>query len=160
MQASRVVVVDKEPEYISNAQSWLENTRRSHPDFRDYNLVFVAGDMSHPGLVEATDTLEGNSFQLAYCHDVLYNMYSSPVALRVSVNTMARVVKPGGWVIAIEPKMGVEHVLEPSEVLRGFSIPVPQDECKDISQYFEAAGLIKFDLENAPECSYCYQKKS
>ena len=70
-----------------------------------------------------------------------------------------QIVKPGGWVIAIEPKMGVEHEQKPCDLFGGrLSIPVPLGECKDISQYFEAAGLVKFNLGGAPECSYCYQK--
>jgi SAM-dependent methyltransferase len=159
LEAAKVVVVDKEPEYIQNAQIWLETTREQHPYFRNYNLVFVVGDMTHKGLAETTDALEENGFDLSYCHNVLYNMYPSPTALQDSVSIMASVVKPGGWVIAIEPKMGVEHEQKPCDLFGGrLSIPVPLGECKDIGQYFEVAGLVKFNLDGAPECSYCYQK--
>jgi hypothetical protein len=54
--------------------------------------------------------------------------------MQTAVNSMARVVKPGGWVIACE-----DEGLEP---------------------YFEAAGLEKTEeLKQAPEYAYCYRKR-
>ncbi len=159
LEAVEVIVVDKEAEYINNAHLWLENTRKQYPYFRNYDLVFVVGDMTHKGLTETTNALKKNSFDLSYCHNVLYNMYTSPIALQAAISTMANVIKPGGWVIAIESKMGVEYEEKPCGLFDdGPSIPVPLGETKDISQYFQAAGLVEFSLKGAPEFSYCYQK--
>ena len=86
-------------------------------------------------------------------------MYKSSQALQDSIDTMARAVKPGGWVIAVEPKMGVEFENKPCDLFNGeLSMPVPMNKCKDISKYFEAAGLVRSKLDDAPECSYCYRK--
>jgi len=125
LKATRIVVIDKNPEYILNAQRWRER----HPDFKDYPLEFVVGDMT-----DEIDALDESTFDLSYCKDVLYSMYSSPQELQESINTMARVVKPGGWVIAREPV--------------------------DIRHVFEAAGLARVCLDNAPDWSYCYKKPS
>lgn len=138
LEATKVVVIDKEREHIRNARLWLKNTRQQHSYFEDYPLEFEKGDMTDENLVENIDALDEDSFGLSYCHSVLYNMYPSPNALRVSVDIMARVVKPGGWVIAIESQLSKY-----------------KDE---ISKYFKSAGLVRFNLDGAPKCSYCYQK--
>ena len=159
LEAARVVVVDRQPKNIENAQSWLETAREEHPYFRDYDLLFVVGDMTNTRLPETTDALEENGFDLSYCRAVLCNMYASPTALKSAIDTMASVVKPGGWVIAMEPRMGVEHEQKPCDLFGGkISVPVPLGQCRDIGRYFEAAGLVSVDLDGAPGCSYCYQK--
>lgn len=129
MEATSAVVVDKEAEYIRDAQSWFHKTQAQYPEyFGAYDLEFVVSDMR-----EDTDELAVNRFDLAYCSGVLYYMRSDAEALRASVNTMARVVKPGGWVIA--------------------------NEDKGLERQFEEAGLEKADcLDDAPEYAYCYRK--
>jgi hypothetical protein len=60
-------------------------------------------------------------------------MRSDAGKLQAAVDTMARVVKPGGWVIA--------------------------NEDKGLDRRFEEAGLAKAEgLGNAPEYAYCYRK--
>jgi hypothetical protein len=129
LEATSAMVVDKEAEYIRNVQSWFQKTRAQYPElFGAYNLEFVVGDMTGE-----TDELTINCFNLAYCSGVLYFMRSDASKLRAAVNTMARVVKPGGWVIA--------------------------NEDKGLDNWFETAGLEKARcLSNAPEHTYCYRK--
>jgi len=129
LQATYAVVVDKEAEYISNAQSWYEETRAQCPDlFAAWNVQFVVSDMTRE-----TDDLPVDRFDLAYCSGVLYFMRSDMSKLQASVNTMARVVRPGGWVIA--------------------------NEDEGLDSQFEAAGLAQAErLDNAPEYAYCYRK--
>jgi SAM-dependent methyltransferase len=156
LEATRVVVIDKNPEYIRNAQKWLESTRGSHHYFKSYNLEFIVGDMT-----DRNDALGESAFDLSYCANVLYNMYNDPEDLRASINVMARVVKPNGWVIAVEPKMGVEFKQAPCEMLGGkISMPVPISEPADVSHHFEAIGLVRVKLDNAPDWSYCYKKQA
>jgi len=129
LEATSAVVVDKEAEYIRNAQSWFQKTQAQYPElFGAYDLKFVVSDMTRE-----TDELTVNCYDLAYCSGVLYFMRSDAGKLQAAVNTMARIVKPGGWVI------------------------VNEDEGLD--RQFEEAGLEKAKgLDNAPEYAYCYRK--
>ena len=84
-------------------------------------------------MTRATDALTVNGFDLAYCSGVLYFMRSDAGKLQAAINTMARVVKPGGWVIA--------------------------NEDEGLDRHFEEAGLEKAEyLDDAPEYAYCYRK--
>jgi SAM-dependent methyltransferase len=126
---THAVVVDKEAEYIENARRWYQATRAQYPElFSDYDLRFVVSDMTR-----ARDELGSDRFDLAYCSGVLYSLRSDAGALLAAVSTMARVVRPGGWIIANE------------------------DKCLD--RHFAVAGLAKArGLDNAPAYAYCYQK--
>jgi SAM-dependent methyltransferase len=129
LEASSALVVDKEAEYIRNAESWFRETQTQHPELLGaYHLSFVVSDMT-----TETDELAINCFDLAYCSGVLYFMRSDAGRLQAAVNTMARVIKPGGWVIAMEDR--------------------------GLDRQFEEAGLEKAeDLDHAPEYAYCYRK--
>lgn len=133
LKAKRVVVVDREQEYIRNAKEWLETTRAKHPYFKEYEPEFIVGDMTKD---ELKDELHECDFDLSYCQDVLYNMKDNLEGLQSAIYEMARVAKPGGWVIAVEPK-------------------IPED----ISESFENAGLVRDNrLQDAPGGTYCYRK--
>lgn len=153
LEASGVVVIDKNPEYIKNAQEWLKTTRLKNLYFKDYSLEFIVGDMTKN---ELQAKLPGNNFDLSFCQNVLYNMYDDSEEIQNAVNEMARVVKPGGWIIAIEPKVGVEFKNVPfwGEI----SVPMPVSNPVDISSLFAVAGLIRVNIDNAPNWSYCYKK--
>lgn len=129
LDATSAMVVDKEPEHIRNAQTWFRKTRAQYPKlFGTYHVAFAVSDMTRE-----RDELGRNRFDLAYCSGVLFYLTSDAAKLQAAVNTMARVVKPGGWVIAAE------------------------DEGLD--RYFGVAGLEVADvLDNAPDYAYCYQK--
>ncbi len=129
LDATSAVIVDKEAEYIRDAQRWFRKTRAQYPKLFDaYDVEFAVSDMT-----KESDDLGLNRFDLAYCSGVLYYMRSDDRELEASVNTMARVVKPGGWIIASE------------------------DEGLD--EYLKGAGLEKAKgLNNAPEYAYCYRK--
>jgi SAM-dependent methyltransferase len=129
LEATSAVVVDKEAEYIRNAQSWFQKTRAQYPELlAAYDLKFVVSDMA-----KETGELSVNCFDLAYCSGVLYCMRSDTGQLQAAVNTMARVVKPGGWVIA--------------------------NEDEGLDRQFKEAGLEKAGcLDNAPVYAYCYRK--
>jgi len=129
LEATSAVVVDKEAEYIRNAQSWFLKTQAQYPELLGaYDLKFVVSDMTRE-----TDELPISCFDLVYCSGVLYFMRSDVDQLQAAVNTMARVVKPGGWVIASEDE-GLE-------------------------MRFEEAGLEKTEsFDNVPEYVYCFKK--
>jgi SAM-dependent methyltransferase len=129
LEATNAVVVDKEAEYIRNAQSWFRKTQAQYPELIGaYDLRFVVSDMTR-----ATNELPVNRFDLAFCSGVLYYMRSEIGQLQAAVSTMARVVKPGGWVIA--------------------------NEDRGLDRRFEEAGLERVQsLSDAPEYAYCYRK--
>jgi SAM-dependent methyltransferase len=129
LEATSAVVVDKEAEYIRNAQSWFRKTQAQYPELIGaYDLRFVVSDMTR-----ATNELPINRFDLAYCSGVLYYMRSDIGQLQAAVNTMARVVKPGGWVIA--------------------------NEDEGLDRRFEQARLEEVEsLGNAPAYAYFYRK--
>jgi hypothetical protein len=84
-------------------------------------------------MTREADELPIDCFDLAYCSGVLYFLRSDVGKLQAAVNTMARVVKPGGWVIA--------------------------NEDKGLEGRFNEAGLEKVQsLANIPEYTYCYRK--
>jgi len=129
LEATSAVVVDKEAEYVRNAQSWFQKTQAQYPELLDaYELKFVASDMTRQ-----TDELAVNGFDFAYCSGVLYYMRSDAGKLQAAVNTLARVIRPGGWVIA--------------------------NEDEGLDRQFKVAGLDKAEcLDDAPEYAYCYRK--
>ena len=129
LEATSAMVVDKEAEYIHNAQSWFQNTRAQYPELLGaYDLKFVVSDITREA-----DELPINCFDLAYCSGVLYYMRSDIGQLQAAVNTMARVVKPGGLVVA--------------------------NEDEGLDKRFKEAGLEKAGcLDNAPAYAYCYRK--
>jgi SAM-dependent methyltransferase len=129
LEASSAVVVDKEAKFIRNARCWFQKTQARYPELLGAcDVEFVVSDMTGE-----TAELGANCFDLAYCSGVLYFMRSDADELQAAIDTMARVVKPGGWVIASED-VGLEW-------------------------HFEAAGLEKAEgLDDAPEYAYCYRK--
>ena len=129
LEASSAVVVDKEAKFIRNARSWFQKTQAQYPQlFGAYDLGFVVGDMAGE-----TAELGVDRFDLAYCSGVLYFMRSDAGRLQAAIDTMARAVRPGGWVIACEDE-GLER-------------------------HFEEVGLEKAEgLDDAPEYAYCYRK--
>jgi len=135
LNATSVTVIDKNPEYIRNAREWLRITRERNAYFNDCNLEFIVGDMTG-----GIDALDDSDFDLSYCKHVLYNMQHTWEELQSSIYEMARVVRPGGWVIAEE------------------TISDKNGGLVDIGRLFEMAGLCEERLENAPEDAYCYKK--
>jgi SAM-dependent methyltransferase len=129
LEATHAMVVDREAAYIRNARSWYQETRALHPQlFGAYDLQFVVSDMTGPAV-----ELPSDAFDLAFCSGVLYFMQSDQRQLQAAVNTMARVVRPGGWVIA--------------------------NEDPGLGGWFDGAGLVQAQcLEGAPEYAYCYRK--
>lgn len=155
LEATRVVVVDKDPEHICYAQKWLETYRTKHPYFKEYNLEFVVGDMT--GRI---DGLNEGDFELSYCKDVLYIIYEQKglEEIQNAIKEMTRAVKPGGWVIAVELKIGAKFEDAPIDLFGGKSLPRQVSDPIDISRHFEVAGLVRVSVDGAPKWSYCYRK--
>ena len=106
----------------------------------------------------------GDYYDLAYCNEVLYSVFEeSEQKLQVAVDKMISVVRPGGWVVAVETKIGAE-IQEVEIPLPGgpsgqqIVRHIPVSDPIDISPLFESARLVKVSLDDAPEWSYCYRK--
>ena len=127
----------------------LEWWRSQVPDFlkRHDFPEFMEGDVTRP-----TD-LPDDHFGLAYCRYVLYHICGELDELgtkdvQAAIREMARVVKPGGWVVAIEPT-------QPS---------LTDNRLLDFKPFFQNAGLecvaAVYDavLIPQPEETYIYRK--
>jgi SAM-dependent methyltransferase len=158
LNVSQIVVIEKNSEYIRNAKEWLKSTRSIHSFFEAYNIIFVEGDMRD----DAIAVRYADEFELAFCHNVLYFMQDNFDEIQTAINTMKRVVKPGGWLIAIEEKIGVKYKETSAEIIGGVTLPsrIPENDPTDISYLFESEEWEKVDLPNAPDWSFCYRKKT
>jgi SAM-dependent methyltransferase len=112
-------------QFRSELQSYVENL--GHLPFP----TFVEGDMT-----EMT-SLPSNHFDLAYCERVLYHIAcnrSGRVGDNVlsAVEEMARVVKPGGFVAAIEP-----NICSPDD-----------NRAVELQSFFERVGLSSLQMKN------------
>lgn len=99
---------------------------------------------------EASTNLLSGHFDLAYCHYLLYHIYCTEDRPAVedmtsAVREMARVVRPGGLVIAIEPDTCSEDDKTPVE----------------LRPFFERVGLQPVDKDkwkNLTDLGYVYRK--
>lgn len=157
LQAKICAIIDKEPKNINNAQEWLGIVRNQYSYFKDYNLEFVIGDITSDKPIE----LDENEFDLCFCQNVLYYLQDEPDDIVKAIMGMKNLVKAGGWIIAIEPKIGVKFKNMPVKIANGVTLsrPFTGNEPVDISKLFEEAGLKSFNLEDVPEHTYCYKKQ-
>jgi SAM-dependent methyltransferase len=137
LNATRVEVVEKEEESLDTPRYVYENLRRFHPEcLQGRHIEF------HPPQDMITAKLTRDRFDLAYCKRVLTNMQSDQ-EIQDAVNKMAEVVRPGGWIVAVE-SMPDKH-----------GNPRPR---ADLASMFTKAGLREEWLDGAPEDAYCYKK--
>lgn len=121
---------------------------KKHPhQFNISSVQFIVGDLLSSPLMDS-------SFDLAFCKNVLY-FIEDDTTLENAVSEMARLVRPRGYIIAVEPKVGRKHhivdcMLGPVAIANGVA--------KDICYIFEDIGLVKIQVPSAPIQSYCYQK--
>ena len=140
LDATEVKVIEKEEKNLSNLDTGpkeqLEYLNRNLPSaLEGRSIEFITKDMS-----ERVDELLSNHFDLAFCERVLYFSLPDWQKVQNAINEMARVVKPGGLVIAVEPK---------------------KDETGNLIDFhplFARAGLIEEYLEGSPGKAYCYKK--
>jgi ubiquinone/menaquinone biosynthesis C-methylase UbiE len=137
-------------------QSWWESkvpdplkglifskTPRSHipgsfrKELRETSVIFIEADIAEP-IAE----LGSDCFDLAYCRRVLYQIRESQGMdeVKSAINQMARVVKNGGWVVAVEPAVSRDG--RPYD-FRQFFKQVKLTQVTDIdSAVLEQAGLL------------------
>lgn len=165
LDAVGAVIVEQNIDHIEKRNEKLKELRQEIPEaFAGRTITFIQADMT-----ELTEMkLPSNNFDLAFCKRVLYqifldglpsvqdpiwrvdieNLESSDIEkslqkLQYAINQMARVIKPGGLVVALE-RISLE----------------PGGEEVDISVLFEKAGLSQEPLMLIPEHEnyYSYRK--
>jgi SAM-dependent methyltransferase len=137
LDATSVTVVEKEEQHLVRPKEILENLQKSNPDCLEGRSVKI-----HPPADMITTNLAIGHFDLAYCERVLTNM-ETDLEVQAAVNKMAQVVKPRGWVIAVESLPDEQRNPRPRE---------------NIALLFIKAGLVEERLDGAPEDAYCYRK--
>ena len=155
LDAAMVRTVEKDPKYISEREEEEEHLRKNASTaFEGRDIKFILADMTELN----EETLPSGRFDLAFCKAVLYQIFLADLegvqgevgtqqikeALQVvlkAICQMARVVKPGGLVIAIE-----------SIAVNAGEEPTP------IGPLFEIAGLRPEPIQGAPQDAYCYRK--
>lgn len=160
LDAAGVKVIEKEEENLSKPREELETIRQVLPvALEGRSAAFIVEDMVNLG----EDQVPSDYCDLAYCEEVLYFMMPDLQKVQNSVNQMARVVRPGGWVIAVEKKIGAEVQEVEGELLN--KLPgqkviqcIPVSDPINLDPLFESVGLVKAILADAPEWSYCYRK--
>lgn len=132
LEASEIKIVEKDASRLTRPMEELEILKKQHPTtYKQDTVDFIIADMSAP-----LPQIPSGYFDLAFCESVLYYMKEDVEVLQRAVNQMARVIKPGGWVVAIE------H----SFIQR------------EISQMFNIAGLMLDECPQAPPSACCFKK--
>ncbi len=142
--ADQIKVIEKDPENLAALEQDIEILGKRFGEAlqgRSIELI-TPRDMS-----ETVSELPSNYFDLAYCERVLYNMSPDLRRIRRAISEMARVVKPGGFVVSVDEKVDAKSASERNNLI-------------SIAPLFEAAGLLRIDLTNIPDWSYCYRKLS
>jgi SAM-dependent methyltransferase len=161
LDASEVVIVEKEEDNLRWPKNEWEILRKTNPDsLIGRSVAFVTADMRKP-----VPELPSGHFDLAFCENVLYQieMESGWQGVQDAIDEMARVTKPGGWIIAVESKIGAEFEQVTNDIAskvfgHEIAMPVRTGDPKDISSSFETAGLLAVGLTSVPDWSYCYKK--
>ena len=158
LDAEEIIVVEKDLSNLEKEDGPIQNLeflRKYVPASMDSRTVkFIVADMTS----EITE-LSSDYFDLAYCENVLYFMGDDLLLVQRAIDEMARVVNSDGLVIAVEPKIGTERKTI-SQDFFGIKkdISIPSSNPININHLFVSAGLIKTEILDAPEGSYCYQK--
>jgi SAM-dependent methyltransferase len=152
LDATEVVVVEKEERHLSEPKERLETLRKTNTDCMDGRRIeFITADMS----IDIAQ-LPSAYFDLSYCEEVLCNLYEvDPRNLQAAIIQMARITRSGGLVIAVESKVGVKFT-----TISVGNLPLQEatNDPVDINLFFEAAGLVKAESNNMSAPIYCYRK--
>lgn len=156
LDASEITVLDVEEKHVADLRQligWLQNTKPASLQGR--SIKPIVADMTF-----TVAEMPANHFDLAFCHNTLYNLKdddsNNDNNVQSGVNEMARVIRPGGYLIASEPKMGVKFGSVEGSIAEG---PKRSGNPIDISNLFVKAGLKKVDTDVViPPFTYIYQK--
>jgi SAM-dependent methyltransferase len=157
VDAKEILTVDIEIEYINKRKEEFEHLSRIIPNA----FVNRKVELLQKNILENIPKIPHNYFDMAYCQNVLYNFQDNQDELSKAIKLMVDVIKPGGLLIAEEPKFGVQFITHEA-IVNGINLGptfIPQNDPIDMTDTFDKNGQIRKILENgAPEWSYCYKK--
>lgn len=139
LDATHITVIEKEEKRLTGPKEILEILKQQNPECLEGRSV----EFLPPGDMIAAELPFGH-FDLAYCERVMTNMEDDQ-EIQLAIDKMAKVVKPGGWVIAVESMPAKQGNPRPREVFAAM---------------FGKAGLTEERLSNAPEDAYCFRRLS
>jgi methyltransferase family protein len=157
LNATEVFIIEKEENHTTPTKSRLEMYKMRSPNcFSGRSIKFITADMS-----ENMPKLKADYFDLAFCSEVLYNLLldenlnlvDDTTMLKAAIHQMARIVSPGGLVVACESKVGAKI-----EKGTDFFYPHHVGEPINIGHFFEAEGLTRIPSEILEDWVYCYRK--
>jgi SAM-dependent methyltransferase len=155
LDAKEVMVVEIEQNNLNELSEQHDIVRSRYPEsLHERNIEKVCRDMTEP-----LPELLSQHYDLAYCENVLYSLHlqGNIELLKKGILQMIRVVKPNGFIVAVEPNFGVEFETE-NHYGVDVSTSIPKGDPKDMSHFFEPKGLKKLQIPNSPTSAYCYQK--
>lgn len=155
LDAKEIMVIEIEENNINELAGQIDIVKHRYPEsLQGRTLEYVCRDMTKP-LPELPD----EHYDLAYCEDVLYilHLHGGIDAVERGISQMIRVVKPNGFIVAVESKFDAKF--ETRKVLGiDMAMPIRQSEPKDMSPLFESKGLKKLEIPSCPSYTYCYQR--
>ncbi len=105
--------------------------------------------------------LSDSYYDLVYTRDTLYALpyQGGEQALGRALDQTFRILKPGGFLVVVEPKFGATFETRES----GFpgipiTVPIPISEPQDMSPIFMSKGFQRYDLQDCPPYAYCFAK--
>jgi len=157
LNAKEVTVIDIEAKFLQEIDAQTSVLQARCPEsLRGRVINQLCRDMT-----TYIPELRDDSFDLAYCSNVLYALplQGDPQALDRGVDQMVRILKPGGFLIAVEPKFGAQFQTRDL----GFAgiqitVPIPISEATDMAPVFASNPLLRYVLPSSPPNSYCYRK--
>jgi len=124
------------------SQSWWENKvpdplKGLRKELNETSVAFIEADIAKP-IAE----LGSDCFNLAYCRRVLYQIRENQGKdeVKSAISQMARVVKNGGWVVAVEPAVSSDG--RPYDFRRFFKQAKLTQVTNIDSAVLEQAGLL------------------
>ena len=149
MDAHVITVVEMEENFLKDLDKQIEILKVRHLEsILGRKIESLCRDMKMP-IPELTDQY----YDLAYCEDVLYSLaiQEGQDAVDRGIKQMIRVVKQNGFIVAVEPRYGVEFKIRKSKsAVLPITVPVPLNEPEDMSDLFSSKGLIRLESTNCP----------
>ncbi len=157
LDANEIAVIEIEEKFLKDLVEQIEIIHTKQPgSMQGRTITYICCDMTMPIL-----DLQDQYFDLAYCEDVLYSLLiqGGSAAVDQGIQQMIRVVKQTGFIVAVEPKYGVNFQTRKSDSsVLPISLPVPLNEPDDMTDRFSSKRLNKYAIPNSPTYAYCFQK--
>jgi SAM-dependent methyltransferase len=155
LDAKKIMVVEIEEKNIKELVEQIDIVKHRCPEsLQGRTFEYVCRDMT-----EYLPELPDQYYDLAYCENVLYilHLHGGIDAVERGISQMIRVVKPNGFIVAVEPKFDAKFKTQ--KVLGvDMHVPVRMSEPKNMHRLFGSKALRKLEIPGSPPYTYCYQR--